>query len=181
MRQEREEDPGSVRSELLDRLRALEGPQASGDMAEVAYRRAREALERALDEAAAIRLQAIEDARAAREQELSTLMDSMRSLRQSAQLQIDELLRSAELEAVRLRDQAKREAQAILERATEDADRVRAEAASLRAGAEARAREVERIEQEFDRALQQIADRLGVKDQPPAGWWRRLTSSDKRD
>ena len=62
-----EEGSHTVRSDLLERLRALEGPQSSGSLAELAYRRAREALEHALNEAREVRLQAIEDARATRE------------------------------------------------------------------------------------------------------------------
>src|SRR5688500_4916682 len=102
-----EEEPSSIRSELLDRLRAMEGPQSSDSLAELAYRRAREALERALDESRVVRLQAIEDARATRERELTALMESLRSLRQSAEAQIEALVRSAELEAARIRDQSR--------------------------------------------------------------------------
>jgi hypothetical protein len=175
----REEDgPGSVRNDLLERLRALEGPQATGSLAEIAYRRAREALERALEEARNIRLQAIEDARNTREHELNALMESMRSLRQSAQAQIDSLLQSAEIEAAGLREQAKIEAQTLLERASDDAERIRAEAAALRAAAEARAHEVDLIEQEFDRLLGSVAKRLGI-ERPAGGWWKRLTSDGK--
>mgnify|MGYP001455423940 CR=1 FL=1 len=77
----------------------MEGPQATGPLAELAYRRAREALERAMAEARAIRLQAITDARTTRERELAALMESMRSLRQSAVAQIEALLQAAEIEA----------------------------------------------------------------------------------
>ena len=34
----------TVRNELLERLRSLEGPQATGSVAELSYKRAREAL-----------------------------------------------------------------------------------------------------------------------------------------
>ncbi len=100
----------STRNELLERLKALEGPQASGSLAELAYRRAREALEKALDEARTIRLQAIEDARNHREREMTALADSLRNLRQSAETQIDALLREAEIEAERIRDTARDDA-----------------------------------------------------------------------
>src|SRR5262249_29741135 len=103
MREEQEE-PGSIRSDLLDRLRALESSQSQSGMAELAYKRAREALERALEEARVIRLQAIDDARLTREHELATLMEAMRSMRTSAEAQIETFLRTAEIEAGRMRD-----------------------------------------------------------------------------
>ena len=76
----------STRNELLERLKALEGPQASGSLAELAYRRAREALEKALDEARTIRLQAIDDARNHREREMTALAESLDTLRRCADL-----------------------------------------------------------------------------------------------
>ena len=75
-----EEESGAVRSELLERLRALESSQSESNLAELAYKRARDALERALEEARTIRLQALDDARLTRERELASLLESMRSL-----------------------------------------------------------------------------------------------------
>ena len=174
---QQEDQPHSIRSELLERLRALEGPQSSGSLAELAYRRAREALEKALEESRTIRLQAIDDAKATRERELTALMESMRALRQSAEAQIESLLRSAEIEAERLGDQSRAEAQAIIERASNEAAQVRAEAASARGGAEEQVREMERLEAEFNQLVKRIAERIGVKDQPAEGWWQRLRGS----
>lgn len=171
---QQEDQPSSVRNELLERLRALEGPQSSGTLAELAYRRAREALERALEEARVIRLQAIDNAKATRERELTALMESIRSLRQSAETQIESLLLAAEIESNRLRGQGKMDAQASLERATNEAALVRAEAAAVRASAEERAREVERIEAEFNQLAARIAERLGMTARPDGGWLRRL-------
>ncbi|MPZ49343.1 MAG: hypothetical protein GEU75_08605 [Dehalococcoidia bacterium] len=170
-----EEQPYNVRNELLERLRALEGPQSSGTLAELSYRRAREALERALEEARTIRLQAIEDARSTRERELTSLMDSMRSLRESAERQIQELFETAEIEVSRLSGRAKADAQAIIERATAEAAETKAEAAAIRTGAEERVRTVERIEADFNRALSEIAERIGLTDKPSEGWWKRFT------
>ena len=170
---QQEDQPGSVRNELLERLRAMEGPQSTGTLAELAYRRAREALERALEEARTIRLQAIEDARDTRERELTALMESMRSLRQSAESQIETLLRTAELEASRMHDQARAEAQVVQERATQEAEAVRAEGAAVRASAEERAREIDRLEAEFNATVSKIAKQIGV-EAPSGGWWRHL-------
>jgi hypothetical protein len=171
------QQPGSIRNELLERLRALEGSQTSSGLADLAYRRAREAMERAMEEARVIRLQAIEDARASRERELTSLMDSMRSLRESAEAQIAELLRSAEIEAQRIADTSRIEAQAILERATQDATTAREEAALMRAAAEDRLRNIERLETEFNQVANQIAARLGITDPPSSGWWKKLGGS----
>jgi vacuolar-type H+-ATPase subunit H len=162
----------STRNELLERLKALEGPQSSGSLAELAYRRAREALEKALDEARTIRLQAIEDARNHREREMTALTESLRNLRQSAETQIDALLREAELEAERIRDDARGEARNVVEQATSESAVERAEAATLRAGAEARAREVDRIEADFDAQLERIGKRLGMQ-KPKKGLFRK--------
>ncbi len=98
---QKEEISDSVRSELLERLRAMESQQSTGPLSDLAYQRAREALERALEEAQSIRLQAIEDARSTREGELTALMQTMRSLRESAESQIGVSLRSAEIEVSR--------------------------------------------------------------------------------
>jgi hypothetical protein len=162
----------STREELLERLRTLETPQASGSLAELAYRRAREALEKALEEARSIRLQAIEDARSHREREMTALTESLQNLRKSAEGQIESLLREAELEAERIRDAARTEARTVLEQVNAEADFTRAEAATLRAGAEARAREVDRIEAQFDESLEYIGKRLGMQ-KPKKGLFRR--------
>jgi hypothetical protein len=162
----------STRNELLERLKALEGPQASGSLAELAYRRAREALEKALDEARTIRLQAIDDARNHRERELAALTESLRNLRESAERQIDALLREAELEAERIRDQAREEAREAVEKANIAAEATPAEAAAIRAAADERAREVERIEADFDEQLERIGKRLGMQ-KPKKGLFRR--------
>ena len=162
----------STRDELLERLRALDEPQASSSLAELAYRRAREALEKALEEARTIRLQAIDDARAAREREMAALVESLKGLRQAAEAQIESLLREAELQAEALRDQAQSDARTILEAANRESATVRAEAAALRAGAEERAREVARLEASFDAQLEEIGKRLGMQ-KPKKGLFGR--------
>jgi vacuolar-type H+-ATPase subunit E/Vma4 len=162
----------STRNELLERLQALEGPQASGSLAELAYRRAREALEKALDEARTIRLQAIDDARNHRERELTALAESLSNFRMAAERQIEELLREAELEAERLRDEARDEARQVVQRATADTASMRAEAAALRAAAEDRVREVEAMEAGFDEVIEQIGKRLGMQG-PKKPWFRK--------
>src|SRR5215207_7715061 len=111
------DQPGNVRHELLERLRSMETPSSQGGLTELSYRRAKEALERALEEARNIRLQAIDDARQTREREASALMASLRQLRDEAEAQIDALLRTAEIEAERTRATAAAESQAILEKA----------------------------------------------------------------
>ena len=169
-----EEEPSSIRSELLERLRAMEGPQSSDTLAELAYRRAREALEHALEEARTVRLQAIEDARATRERELRALVESLRSLRISAEQQIEALVRTAELEAGRIRDQSRSEAQTTLERAATEASQIRAEAMSVRVGADERVREVERLEADFNELLDRVVERLGITERPSEGWLRRI-------
>jgi hypothetical protein len=162
----------STRGELLERLKALEEPQASGSLAELAYRRAREALEKALEEARTIRLQAIDDSRANRERELAALVESLKTLRQTAEAQLESLLREAELQAEGLRDQAESDARAIVEAATTEAAATRAEAAALRASAEERAREIERIEAAFNAQLEEIGKRLGMQ-KPKKGLFGR--------
>jgi hypothetical protein len=153
----------TTRSELLERLRSLEGPQVSGSLAELAYRRAREALEKALEESRSIRLQAIDDARANREREQAALVESLKGLRDAAEAQIEALLREAEVQAEALRDEAQSEARSTLDRANVAAASTRAEAEALRAAAEERAREVERLEAAFDAQLEMIARRLGMR------------------
>ena len=88
------EDPGRIRTDLLERLKALdlEHGSGSGTLAELAYRRAREALEKALEEARTLRLQAIDDARRTREQEMSSLQQSLLAHRQAAEAEIEALL-----------------------------------------------------------------------------------------
>ncbi|HEU0073791.1 MAG TPA: hypothetical protein VFS30_07245 [Dehalococcoidia bacterium] len=162
----------SKRNELLERLQALEGPQASGSLAELAYRRAREALEKALDEARTIRLQAIDDARNHRERELTALAESLSNFRLAAERQIEELLREAELEAERRRDEARDEARQVIERATAESTSMRAEAAAIRAAADERAREVESLEADFDELIEQIGKRLGMQ-KPKKPWFRK--------
>ena len=162
----------STRNELLERLKALEGPQASGSLSELAYRRAREALEKALEESRAIRLQAIDDARSHREREMTALAESLQNLRRSAETQVESLLHEAQLEAERIRDDARTGARSVVEQATLDAVRERAESAALRAGAEERAREVDRLETEFNQQLEKIGKRLGMRP-PKKGLFRR--------
>src|SRR3990170_3997249 len=116
-----EEQASAIRSELLERLRSLEGAQSPGSLADLSYRRARESLERAIEEARTIRLNAMEDARATRQLELSAMAES-------------------------LKDRAEGEAREIVERAKSEAATVRAEGAAGRGSAEARLREVERLE-----------------------------------
>jgi hypothetical protein len=170
-----EQPPESIRNELLERLKSLELPQESGGLTELASRRAREALERALYEAGAIRLQAIGDARATRERELSGLMDSLRALRQSAEVQVQAVTYRAELEAEGIRSQAAEAARGTIEQANAEAAQIRAEAHAMRVAAEERAGEVQRLEVEFDRLVEVFAQRVGVKEKPRRGWWRFLT------
>ena len=171
-----EENPtGSVREDLLARLRNLGESQADGTLAELAYRRAREALERALEEARTIRLEAIEDARVTREREQTSLVESLKALRQSAETQIDGLLRAAEIEADRLRSDARLEAASIREEANKDAALIHADAAVVRRVAEERSSEVARLEADFNALLDQIGGRLGMPERPSEGWWARLT------
>jgi len=153
----------STRGELLERLKALEGPQASNSLAELAYRRAREALEKALEEARKIRLQAIDDTRANREREMAALVESLKGLRHAAEAQIESLLREAEIQSEARRNDAQSDARAILNAANAEAVTVRAEASALRAAAEERAREVARIEANFDAQLETIGKRLGMQ------------------
>ena len=169
-----QDDPlfDTTRNELLERLKAMEGPQASGSLADIAYTRAREALEKALEEARTIRLQAIEDARNHRERELTALAESLTNLRQSAETQIEALLQEARIEAERIRDAASTEARELLERTSQDASTVRSEAAAIRIAADERAHEVERIEADFDAQLERIARRLGMQ-KPKRGLFRR--------
>jgi hypothetical protein len=168
-----EEPSGRISSELLDRLRAMETPEASGSLAEAAYSRARDVLERALDEAQTLRLQAIDDARTTREREMTALMESMRTLRLAAQAQIETQLKTAEMEMSRLIEQSRSDAAAIVAKATEDALQIRAEAAASRSAADHRLQEIERLEADFDDVLERMTGRLGIRA-PSGGWWRHL-------
>jgi dsDNA-specific endonuclease/ATPase MutS2 len=174
-----EPQAGSVRNELLERLRSLDSPPSAGALAEIAYKRSKEALEHALEEARAIRLQAIEDARHTRERELNALRQSLESLRMSAEAQVDSMLRIAEIEAGRLREQAEAEAQRVVEQARTDSQTIKAEAVAMRASAEDRARELERLEAEFNRVMADIADRVGIRERPSTGWLNRLGRSSR--
>jgi hypothetical protein len=107
-------------------------------------------------------------------------METMRSLRESAEAQISDLLRSAEIEATRIADQSRIEAQRILDVASEEAARSREEASAMRRAAEERLRDVDRLEAEFNRIAQEIAVRLGITDAPSTGWWKKLGGGDKR-
>jgi DNA repair exonuclease SbcCD ATPase subunit len=171
----------SVRADLLDRLKALDIDQGRGSLAELAYRRAREALEKALEEARAIRLQALDDARRAREEEAAALAGALESQRRAAEAEIEALLRRAEIEAEHIRGEATRDARQIIEAAETDAQQVLASAAhtleesrALRDAAEQRRREIERLEEEFNEVATEIAERLGIDERPSRGWWRRL-------
>ena len=62
-----EHEGEQVRRDLREQLKDLEAVQSQGTLAELAYRRSRDALERALEEAGKIRLHALEDARSTRE------------------------------------------------------------------------------------------------------------------
>jgi len=162
------------RSELVERLRNLDTLQTQGTLAELAYRRAREALEKALEEAGKIRLQALEDARSTRERELALLVDSLKALRQSAELQIQAILASAEIEGSQMRDRGRLEAERHLEDARREAEDVHVEASAIRHAAESRAREVEKLEEDFNALLTRLGERLGVTEKPPEGWFAKL-------
>lgn len=169
-----EPQPGSVRSELLSRLRSLDTQPSAGSLADIAYTRAKEALERALDEARTIRLQAIDDARRTRERELNALTESLASLRLSAEAQVESLLRTAEIEAGRLREKAESDAGRLIDEARTGAGQITAQAVALRASADERAREIDRLESEFNRLMSEIAERIGLRETPAGGWWQRL-------
>ncbi len=174
MNYETRPDADQVRADLLHRLQALEGSQGTGTLAELAYRRAREALEKALEEARNLRLQAIDDARQTRDREMTSLMESMRSLRQSAEMQVEAVLAAADVEAARVRARAESDADSLLRDARAEAESLRQEAAAIRTAADSRARDVERLEAEFNEIAADIAKRIGLKDQPQGGWLSRL-------
>ena len=105
-------------------------------------------------------------------------MESMRALRESAERQIQELFQTAEIEVARMTDRARQDAQSIIERANAEAAEMRAEATAIRAGAEERARNVERLEADFNHVIGLIAERVGLTEKPESSWWKRL--SDKK-
>ena len=175
-------DPASVRSDLLERLKALDAEHGAGSLAELAYRRAREALEKALEEARTIRLQAIDDARRSRDQETSALRQALQAQRHAAEAEIEALLRQAELEAERIRADAAASAEAMIQAAEGEAKQVLTSAARtldeariLRDASEARQAEMHRLEAEFNTTAAEIAQRLGIAEKPSRGWWRRIT------
>ena len=181
-----QDDPAAspVRSDLLERLKALDTDTMSGSLADIAYRRAREALEKALDEARAIRLQASIDARTTREREMTALLASMRNLRLAADAQVQQILREAEIQAASSRSKAEADSRAIVEQANAEAasilDEARAvhkDAHTLHAAADARQAEIEGTEANFNRAVEAIAQRLRITEVPPEGWWARLTKT----
>jgi hypothetical protein len=171
---------GPAESELLARLRSLDVTQSQGTLSELAYRRAREALEKALEEAGKIRLQALEDARATRERELAQLMESLRALRQSAETQVQAILQQAEIEASQIRERARHEADAHFESVKRESEDIAAEAAAVRQAAENRAREVAQLEADFNAMVSKFAERIEVTDKPAEGWWRKLFGASKR-
>jgi len=175
-----EEQEAPSRGELLDRLKDLDPLKSQGPLAELAYRRAREALERALEEAAKVRLEALEDARATRERELTLLMESLKALRQSAETQIHNIVAAAEVEANQTRERARAEAERRLEAVRQEAEEISAEAGAIRHAAETRAREVKALEAEFDDLVGRLAERLGITDKPAEGWLVRLFRNDAR-
>jgi hypothetical protein len=177
---EHESEP--VRSELLERLRNLDAVQSQGTLSELAYRRAREALEKALEEAGKIRLQALEDARSTRERELALTMESLKAMRESAETQVQAILQQAELEATQVRERARLDAESHYESVKREAEDIAAEAAAVRQAAEARSREVDKIEADFNALVARFNERLGVTEKPADGWWRKLFGgSGRRD
>jgi hypothetical protein len=172
-----EQETSPLRGELLERLKNLDALQSPGTLSELAYRRAREALEKALEEASKLRLQALEDARATRERELALTMESLKALRQSAETQVQSILAQAELEASEMRRTAGTEAEARREDARREAEDIAAEAAAVRQAAEARAREVAKLEADFNAVVARFAERLGVTEKPAGGFWKKLFGS----
>ena len=166
---------GSIRADLLERLRSLETADSQGSLAQIAYQRARDALSRALEEARNIRLQALEEARNTRERELRSLADSLQALKRATETEIESLLTTAELEAARTRDQAKAEADIVVMGAKAEAEIVRAEATALRTAAEQRVAEITRLEAEFNSIITELLKRLGFEPpKPEGGWFRRF-------
>jgi len=171
---EEEREQGQVRNELIEQLKALETPQSATTLAELAYRRAREALEKALEEARHIRIEALEDARATRERELTAVMEALKALRASAETQIASIIAQAETEANQVRARAREEAETMLTKARSEADSIRSEAVAIRAAAEERAHETGRLEASFNQMAAEFAGRVGLGEQPAEGWLKRL-------
>ncbi len=166
------QDPN--RNDLNERLRSLEPLQAQGTLAELAYRRAREALEKALEDASRIRLQALEDAKTTREREMGQLMQSLKALRESAETQVEAILHTANIEAGQARERGRLESDRLLEDARHEAADIAAEAAALRQAAEARSREVDQLEASFNQLIARLNERLGLSEKPPEGFFRKL-------
>jgi hypothetical protein len=166
---------------IPEHLRAAMSEPGSESLTDLAYRRAREALENALEEARKIRLQSLEDARRARQVEMEALERDLAQRRASAQSEADGLLRRAELEAERIRSEAGHDAREIVrvakveaQETAEEASHTLVEARTLRVAADERQREVERLESEFDQLMSEFARRAGLVEEPSEGWWARL-------
>lgn len=98
-------------------------------------------------------------------------METMRSLRESADSQIEALLRSPEIEASRVTDAAKTEAESLIERAIADSAQIKTEAAAVHDSAEERVHEIELLEAEFNHVIAKLAKRLGISDKTGRGWF----------
>ena len=173
--------------ELPDSFDELRRAPSIESLTELAYRRAREALETALEEARKIRLDALEDVRRDRAQETSAVAKVLERQREAGETEIRRLLRQAEIEAERVRSEAQQDARDIVRVAKAEAqqeileaDRTLVEARALRIAADERQREVERVEAEFNATISQIAERLGLADKPARGWLRRLGRRDRQ-
>ena len=174
-----EESSRNAQNELLERLKNLDPLQSPGTLSELAYRRAREALEKALEEASKLRLQALEDARATRERELALTMESLKALRHSAEAQVQSILAQAEIEAGEMRRKAGMEADATREEARREAEDIAAEASAVRQAAEGRAREVAQLEADFNAMVERFSERVGLGERPAEGFWRKLFGAKK--
>jgi chromosome segregation ATPase len=169
-----EHEGEQVRRDLREQLKDLEAVQSQGTLAELAYRRSRDALERALEEAGKIRLHALEDARGTREREIASLMESLKALRESAEAQAQSVLAQAEIEATQMRDRARIDGDAYLDNARREAQEIAAEAGAMRHAAEDRVREVEKLEADFNEQVSRMTERLGIVEKPPQGWFGKL-------
>jgi hypothetical protein len=168
--------------EIPDWLEKPRHDPAAESLTELAYRRAKEALESALDEARKIRLEALEDARRTRGTEGLAMVEARERHLEAAEAEAKGLLRQAEIEAGRIRSEAEqdvrqtvREAKKEAQRQLLEAEATLVEARALRVAADERQREVERLEAEFDATLSQIAERVGIREKPARGWLWRLT------
>ena len=151
-------------------------------LTELAYRRAKEALESALDEARKIRLAALADARRTSEAEGLAMVEARERQRQAGETEATALVRQAELDAERIRGEAEQDARQIVREAKKEAQRellvaeaTLVEARALRVAADERQREIERLETELNGSLSKIAERLGITEKPDRGWLRRIT------